>query len=264
MIDLHPSYFHCLKIYPLPRLYISRSLLSSTSALDLLSHFCFAFRVALVSFFLPFFLSRSILSFSPFSRSSSVSPRSSSPSVSACSNMATRCPITRLVFATVFPPSYICHIFADGCDEERVLINLRGNTPFYFFAFFSAMQSIHSYSSISIAIHRMIVLLCLLLRCKRPSDIRCKLKNHVAPSGTTKKWLKNYRHEYQNASRTTLRENALFISLSSSPFSLTNLIIDSDSLSIRFRLARVQKTSKKRTRLVKSSYFATFGKCDSF
>lgn len=79
--------------------------LSFTSALDLLSHFCFAFRVALVSFFLS--LSRSILSFSP-SRSSSVSPRSSSPSVSACSNMATRCPITRLVFATVFPPSYIC------------------------------------------------------------------------------------------------------------------------------------------------------------
>lgn len=112
--------------------------LSSTSVLDLLSHFCFAFRVALVSFFLS--LSRSILSFSP-SRSSSVF-----------------LPVLRLCLsprALIWPPGvqllasfslqFFRHrIFADGCDEERVLINLRGNTPFYFSAFFFR-DAIHSF-----------------------------------------------------------------------------------------------------------------------
>lgn len=105
MVDLRPPYFCCLKIHPFPRLCIScscRFLFDSPH--PPLYRICYLISVSLsasffISFvFLPLSLSRFILSHLTLP-----SPRSPSPSVSACSNMATRCPITRLVLATVFP-----------------------------------------------------------------------------------------------------------------------------------------------------------------
>lgn len=101
-----PPYLCCLKTHPLPRFCISRSY-----------HFlfsfvrpCYRFRYLIsVSLSASFFVSFFSLAFSvhPFPTVASLFRPPRSPSVSACSNMATRCPITRLVFATVFPPSYI-------------------------------------------------------------------------------------------------------------------------------------------------------------
>lgn len=130
-----------------------------------LSHFCVAFRVFLRLFLLSLSLSlsRSILSL-PSPRSSVYVLRS--PSVSACSNMATRCPITRLVFATVFPPSYI----------HRRPRRRKGphqpprDTPFHFPLFLSR-SSIRSYSSAGIASRSVIALSCLSPRCELPCPI---------------------------------------------------------------------------------------------
>jgi len=76
------------------------------------SHFCHRFprlRLFLLSLSLSRFLGLSVsLSLFPLLRlPPTLSPFPRSPSVSACSNMATRCPITRFILATVFPPPYI-------------------------------------------------------------------------------------------------------------------------------------------------------------
>lgn len=131
-----------------------------------LSHFCVAFRVFLRLFLLSHFLGPSF----PYRRLALPSTPSS-PSVSACSNMATRCPITRLVFATVFPPSYI----------HRRPRRRKGphqpprDAPFHFPLFLSR-SSIRSYSSAGIASRSVIALSCLSPRCELPCPIfRCKL-----------------------------------------------------------------------------------------
>lgn len=130
MIDLHPSYFRCFKIYPLSRLYVSCSLS--------LFYFCTRFAIS----FLFRFLRRSRV-FLPLTFSVH-------PFLFAVSLFFHFFPVLRLRLsprALIWPPGvqllasfslqFFRHrIFADGCDEERVLINLRGNTPFYFFAFF--------------------------------------------------------------------------------------------------------------------------------
>lgn len=101
-----PPYLCCLKTHPLPRFCISRSY-------HFLFNFvrpCYRFRYLIsASLSASFFVSFFSLAFSvhPFPTVASLFRPPRSPSVSACSNMATRCPITRLVFATVFPPSYI-------------------------------------------------------------------------------------------------------------------------------------------------------------
>lgn len=75
----------------------------------------------------------------------SLFPRSSSPSVSACSNMATRCPITRSVPATVFPLLYIRQRPRRRKDPHQP----SRDTPFYFpfyFPLFPPWPLIHPYS----------------------------------------------------------------------------------------------------------------------
>lgn len=75
----------------------------------------------------------------------SLFPRSSSPSVSACSNMATRCPITRSVPATVFPLLYIRQRPRRRKDPHQP----SRDTPFYFpfyFPLFPPRPLIHPYS----------------------------------------------------------------------------------------------------------------------
>lgn len=135
-----------------------------------LSHFCVAFRVFLRLFLLSLSLTFSV---HPFPTVASLFRlRLRSPSVSACSNMATRCPITRLVFATVFPPSYI----------HRRPRRRKGphqpprDTPFHFPLFLSR-SSIRSYSSAGIASRSAIALSRLSPRCELPCPIfRCKLR----------------------------------------------------------------------------------------
>lgn len=98
MVDLHPPYFRCLKIHYSPRLrHLVPFSLRTHSPLHQIRYLISVSLAA--SLFLSHFLSSSF----PFRRLALPSPRSSSPSVFSCSNMATRCPITRLVLATVFP-----------------------------------------------------------------------------------------------------------------------------------------------------------------
>lgn len=144
-VDLHLLYLRCLKIHLYLGLLSSYHFLFDLSAPvpDSLPHFCFAFRVFPHLFRLSSFLSLSwsIL----FLLALPHLPRSPSPSVSACSNMATRCPITRLVLATVFPPPFICR------RPRRRKNPHQPRHPVLFFAFSFTIRSIHPYSSASIA-----------------------------------------------------------------------------------------------------------------
>lgn len=146
-VDLHPLYLRCLKIHPFTSVLLARIIFSSTYP-PLYRIRCLI-SVSLSASFLTSFvflplslsLSRSIL----FLLALPHLPRSPSPSVSACSNMATRCPITRLVLATVFPPPFICR------RPRRRKNPHQPRHPVLFFAFSFTIRSIHPYSSASIA-----------------------------------------------------------------------------------------------------------------
>lgn len=178
MADLQPPYFRCLKIHP--QLYVSWLVSyflfdSSVSVPDSLPHFCASLSASFfISFVtLPLSLSRSILSLA--ASLTLPSPRSPSASVSACSNMATRCPITRLILATIF--STVVYPPTAATKKESSSTSAR-----YAVLFFAFSPTIHS--SASIAPRRMIVLLCLLSRREQPSDLRYKLGDHAEPRGT--------------------------------------------------------------------------------
>lgn len=135
VLDL-PALFRLLKVHLLPstlRLSLSHIIFSSTRPLIfvsisfLSSPTSFVFLIfSLFSFIFSLFLHHlrdALFSFS----------RSQSPSISACSNMATRCPITRLVSATVFP-LYIRRRPRRRKDPHQP----SRDTPFYFPVFSTA------------------------------------------------------------------------------------------------------------------------------
>lgn len=165
-----PPYLCCLKTHPLPRFCISRSY-------HFLFNFvrpCYRFRYLIsVSLSASFFVSFFSLAFSvhPFPTVASLFRPPRSPSVSACSNMATRCPITRLVFATVFPPSYI----------HRRPRRRKGphqpprDTPFHFSAFsFAIVHSLLFIGRNRVPLRDSALVSFTALR-TAVSDLRCKL-----------------------------------------------------------------------------------------
>lgn len=143
----------CLKTHPLSRLCISCSfpLPLVRPCIDS-AHLCFAFRVFLRLFPVSHFLGPSF----PFRRLALPSPRSPSPSVSACSNMATRCPITRLVHVYSFSVAMekrsssnsarhavlFSVLFLLRCDRPFILIHRSRTAPHCVIVSFAAPRTV--------------------------------------------------------------------------------------------------------------------------